>query len=61
MIFYTLGNRNNPTILFFHAKEVTGESGYPVARYLCQKHYCIMPTSTMYCPNQQYLSKTDKI
>ena len=31
MIFQTVGNRENPAVLFFHAMGVTGESSRPVA------------------------------
>ena len=61
MIFKTLGNKNNPAILFFHAMGVNGESSMPVAEYLKDKYYCIMPTSTVYCENQKYLSKEDEV
>ena len=61
MLFHTLGNPSNPTILFFHAMGVTGESSIPVARHLSNVFYCIMPTSTVYCPTQKYLSKLDEL
>ena len=34
MLFETLGDRQNPAILFFHAMGVTGASSKPVAQYL---------------------------
>ena len=49
MIFNTLGNKDKPAILFFHAMGVTGESSAPIAKYLKDNYFCIMPTSTVYC------------
>ena len=61
MVFKTIGNKSNPVILFFHAMGVIGESGMPVAEKMKEKYYCIMPTSTVYCPGQRYQSKRDEI
>ncbi len=61
MKFQTLGDKSNPAILFFHAMGVTGDSSRPVAEKLADKYFCIMPTSTVYCPNQKYLSKEDEV
>ncbi|WP_455719412.1 hypothetical protein [Agathobacter sp.] len=61
MVFKTIGNRLNPVILFFHAMGVTGESSMPVAKKLAEKFYCVMPTSTVYCTGQRYLSKSDEV
>ncbi len=61
MKFQTLGDKSNPAILFFHAMGVTGDSSRPVAEKLADKYFCIMPTSTVYCPNQKYLSKKDEV
>lgn len=61
MIFNTVGNKSNPTILFFHAMGVTGDSSIPVADFLKEQYYCIMPTSTVYCAGQKYIGKTDEI
>ncbi len=61
MIFETYGNKNNPTILFFHAMGVVGESNKPVIDYLKANYYCITPTSTVYCKGQKYISKQDEI
>lgn len=61
MQFQTLGDKKNPIVLFFHAMGVTGESSSRVAEYLKQEYYCIMPTSTVYCANQHYISKQDEI
>ena len=61
MKFQTLGDKSNPAILFFHAMGVTGDSSMPVAENLADKYFCIMPTSTVYCPNQKYLSKEDEV
>ena len=61
MIIQTLGNQNHPAILFFHAMGVTGDSSAPVAEYLKEKYFCIMPTSTVYCKNQKYISKEDEV
>ena len=59
MLFTTLGNKSNPAVLFFHAMGVTGASSEPVARYLQQNYYCILPTSSVYCAGQKYSSKAD--
>lgn len=61
MKFETTGNSSNPAILFFHAMGVIGDSSMPVAKYLKEKYYCIMPTSTVYCVGQKYKSKADEI
>ncbi|MFQ9152983.1 MAG: hypothetical protein ACLR6B_17420 [Blautia sp.] len=36
-------------MLFFHAMGVTGASSEPIARYLQDRYFCILPTSTVYC------------
>ena len=61
MLFETLGNPAKPAVLFFHAMGVTGASSEPVARYLLEDYFCILPTSTVYCPGQRYVSKTDEL
>ena len=61
MKFKTLGNRNAPAVLFFHAMGVTGESSEPVAKYLQDRYFCILPTSTVYCKGQKYASKADEV
>lgn len=61
MVFKTMGDKEKPAILFFHAMGVTGDSSMPVASCLKDKFYCIMPTSTVYCDGQKYLGKTDEI
>lgn len=43
MQFATRGDRQSPAILFFHVMGVTGASSEPVARYLQQNYYCILP------------------
>ena len=61
MIFETMGDKNKPAILFFHAMGVVGRSSERVAENLKDKYFCIMPTSTVYCKNQTYISKQDEI
>ncbi len=61
MLFETLGDRQAPAVLFFHAMGVTGASSEPVARYLRDGYFCILPTSTVYCPGQTYISKADEV
>ena len=61
MLFETFGDKKNPAVLFFHAMGVTGESSEPVACYLQDTHFCILPTSTVYCTGQKYISKTDEV
>ncbi len=61
MLFETMGERNAPAVLFFHATGVTGRSGERVAEYLKDKYFCVMPTSTVYCEGQKYVSKSDEI
>ncbi len=61
MLFETFGDKNNPAVLFFHAMGVTGASSEPVVRYLKEKYFCIMPTSTVYCEGQTYLGKADEV
>ena len=47
-------------MLFFHAMGVTGASSEPIARYLQDRYFCILPTSTVYCEGQKYVSKLDE-
>ena len=61
MQFKTLGDRNHPAVLFFHAMGVTGESSEPVAKYLQDRYFCILPTATVYCKGQKYVSKADEV
>lgn len=61
MLFSTLGDPKNPAVLFFHAMAVTGESSAPVAQYLQDRYFCILPTATVYCPGQKYVSKADEV
>ena len=61
MLFETFGSSRNPAILFFHAMGVTGASSEPVARHLKDNYYCILPTSTVYCAGQRYISKADEV
>ena len=60
MKFKTLGNRNDPAV-FFHAMGVTGESSEPVAKYLQDRYFCILPTSTVYRKGQKYVSKANEV
>ena len=61
MLFETFGNKSDPAMLFFHAMGVTGSSSEPVARYLKSRYFCILPTSTVYCAGQKYVSKADEV
>ena len=61
MLFQTYGDRRNPAVLFFHAMGVTGASSEPIARYLQDRYFCVLPTSTVYCEGQKYVSKLDEI
>ena len=61
MKFQILGDKENPVILFFHAMGVTGESNYRIAKYLKKNYFCVMPTSTVYCSSQKYISKREEI
>ena len=61
MLFQTLGNKDDPAVLFFHAMGVTGESSVPVAEHLKDRYFCILPTSTVYCAGQRYVSKADEV
>ena len=61
MLFKTMGDNSNPAILFFHAMGVTGASSEPVAAYLKDDYFCIMPTSTVYCAGQKYISKAGEV
>ena len=61
MLFETLGEKNRPAVLFFHAMGVTGASSEPVAKYLQDRYFCILPTSTVYCEGQRYVGKTDEV
>lgn len=61
MLFQIYGDSRNPAVLFFHAMGVTGASSEPVAKYLQERYFCILPTSTVYCEGQKYVSKADEI
>ena len=61
MLLQTYGDRRNPAVLFFHAMGVTGASSEPIARYLQDRYFCILPTSAVYCEGQKYVSKLDEI
>ncbi len=61
MLFQTYGDRRNPAVLFFHAMGVTGSSSEPIARCLQDRYFCILPTSTVCCEGQKYVSKLDEI
>lgn len=61
MLFETLGRRDAPAVLFFHAMGVTGASSEPVAKHLQDAYFCILPTSTVYCAGQKYISKADEV
>ena len=61
MVFHTVGDKQNPAVLFFHAMGMTGASSDPVARHLQDRYFCIMPTSTVYCAGQKYRSKADEV
>lgn len=61
MKWTTLGDKNAPAVLFFHAMGVTGESSVPVARALSERYFCILPTATVYCPGQRYIGKQDEV
>ena len=61
MIIHTVGNPNNPAVLFFHAMGVTGDSSRPVAEFLKADYYCILPTSSVYCAGDRYVSKSDEL
>ena len=57
----TKGNRQAPAVLFFHAMGVTGDSSEPIAKYLQDRYFCILPTSSVYCEGQRYISKADEV
>ena len=61
MLFETLGTPDRPAVLFFHAMGVTGASSELVAEYLKDRYFCVLPTSTVYCPGQRYVSKEDEV
>ncbi len=61
MVFRTLGDRRNHAVLFFHAMGVTGESSLPVAEYLKNDYFVILPTSTVYSKGQKYISKDEEV
>ena len=61
MRFETMGERGNPAVLFFHAMGVVGKSSGPVAEHLKGQYFCILPTSSVYCQGQRYVSKADEL
>ena len=61
MQFETIGKRSDSAVLFFHAMGVNGASSEPVAKYLQEKYFCVLPTSTVYCAGQKYAGKADEV
>ena len=61
MLFQTYGEKSRPAVLFFHAMGVTGASSEPVAKYLQERYFCILPTATVYCAGQRYIGKADEV
>lgn len=61
MLFETMGDRKSPAVLFFHAMGVVGASSEPVAEHLKDRFFCILPTSSVYCEGQKYISKADEV
>ena len=61
MIFKTMGRKEDPAILFFHAMGVTGDSSLPTVQFLKDRFFCIMPTATVYCQGQTYRGKEDEL
>ena len=61
MQFKTFGDKSAPAIVFFHAMGVTSASSEPVVNYLKGRYFCILPTSTVYCAGQKYVSKADEV
>ncbi len=61
MQFETFGDKSASAIVFFHAMGVTGASSEPVVNYLKGRYFCILPTSTVYCAGQKYVSKADEV
>ena len=61
MLFDTKGEKGNPVVLFFHAMGVTGRSSERVAGFLKRKYFCVMPTSSVYCEGQRYVSKSEEV
>lgn len=57
----TLGEENKPVIIFFHAMGVTGASSIPIAQYLKNDYFIIMPTNSAYCENETYTNKSDEL
>lgn len=60
MVFNTVGNKQNPAVLFFHAMGVTDLSSEPVAKHLKDRYFCIMPTSTACCVGKNTETKRMK-
>lgn len=61
MLFETRGEPQNPAVLFFHAMGVTGQSSERVTDVLKDRYFCILPTASVYCPGQKYISKAEEI
>lgn len=61
MRFETLGDKKNPAVLFFHAMGVTGDSSQPVAKCLAGDYFCVLPTASLYCQGQRYVSRADEV
>lgn len=61
MLFKTMGEKENPAVLFFHAMGVTEQAASVIARFMADKYFCIMPTSTVCCGGQKYIGKDDEV
>ena len=61
MLFETMGNPNDPAVLFFHAMGVVGASSEPIAKELCDRYFGILPTSSVYCLGQKYRGKAQEV
>ncbi len=61
MKFETCGEKGKPAILFFHAMGVVGKSSMRIAEHLKEDYFSIMPTATVYCHKEKYISKEDEI
>ena len=61
MKYFEFGQEHPELMVMLHGGGVCYRGALPVAEYLKDRYYCMMPTSTVYCAGQNYVSKADEL